>query len=76
MFFTKKKPLKETFGLVTTGIGLGVGSQVLGDLGATHAQTAVGRVSKALPAVGSIYGAGLVLDTLDAFGKKIIKKRY
>jgi hypothetical protein len=72
----KKKHKKAAFGLMATGIGLGVGSQVLGDAGSTHGQTAIGNISSKLPIMGKAVGAGMVMDAVGSLGKKRKKKGY
>lgn len=73
----KKKYMKDSMKMVATGVGLGVGSQVLGDVGSTHGQAAVGRIAKGMKPVGSMYAAGMVFDQLKKFKKqtgKMVKK--
>lgn len=64
-----KKYLKDGMALAATGIGLGVASG-LDSTGATS------KISGAMPMVGSIYGAGMVMDSLDMLQPKKKKRRY
>lgn len=74
MILKPKRITRDVLGFATIGIATGVTSQALGSLGATQAQTAVSHVSSALPLAGRIYGASLVLDAFQSFGKTITKK--
>jgi len=54
-------------GMIVGGIGMGVGSQLVGEVGgasAPHVQKALGNVAKAYPHIGTIAGAGAVLGTM------------
>jgi len=73
-----KKYAKDSLMMVGTGITLGVGSSVLGSLGgsaANSAQSGLGKMSSAMPIMGSIYGAGMVMDSLDDLKKSAKRKR-
>jgi len=70
--FGKKK--KGIMGLMTTGIGVGVGSQVAGEMGATSTQVALGKIGKGIGTVGGVMGAGMVMDSLGRLVKK--KKKW
>lgn len=74
MFF-KKKTKKDIGNLTIGGAGMAIGSQTLGSIGATEAQTAVGRISKHLPTLGGVVGAGMTLDAINQLQKKM-KKKY
>lgn len=74
MFF-KKKTKKDIGNLMVSGAAMGIGSQVLGDVGATHAQTAVGKITKHYPTIGTMVGAGMTMDAFSQLQKKM-KKKY
>lgn len=60
--------------IVASGIGLGVGSQAIGQVGgatAAHSQQALANLSGFYPAMGTIAGAGATLKAL----KKNMKTR-
>jgi len=79
-----KKTMKAAKGMMGAGIGLGVGSEVLGDIGgasAGHAQAGLSKISGAMPTMGKMVGAGMVMggirglqDATEPMNKK--KKRY
>ena len=71
-----KKYGKDGLKLAATGIGLSVGAQVATDSGATGAAAGIGKMSKALPIVGGVYGAKIVLDSIDTLQTKAKKKGY
>ena len=61
-------------GMVVGGIGMGVGSQLVGSIGgssAPHVQKAIGNVAKAYPTIGTISGAGAVMGTLKKLKNKL-----
>lgn len=68
-----KKYMKAGVGMVGLGVGLGVGSQVLGEMGSTVGQTAIGNISKAMPMMGNMVGAGMVMDSLSTMNKSAKK---
>jgi hypothetical protein len=73
-----KKHMKRMGGLMAMGIGLGVGSEVLGSVGSTQGQSAVGNISKAMPIMGTMVGASMVMDAVNDINKSatIKKRRY
>lgn len=61
-------------GLVSGGIGLGVGSQAIGEIGgatAAHSQQALANLSGFYPAMATVAGAGAVMKEV----KKLTKRR-
>ena len=76
-----KKYPKAGMGIATVGIGLGAGSAALGSVGgtaATQAQTGIGKMSGAMPKVGGIVAAGMVMDAVGGLKKqsdKMYKKK-
>ena len=64
-----KKYLNDGIMLTSTGVGLGVMSG-LDTSGATS------KLSKAMPAIGGLYGASMVLDSVKHLNKKCKKKLY
>lgn len=68
----KKKAKK----LMVTGLTLGVGSYAASSMGATSTATAMGNMSSKLPMVGTLYGAGMVMDAVKGMNPKKKKKRY
>lgn len=73
-----KKHMKRTGGLVVAGVGLGLGSQLLGEAGSSYGQAAVGKVSKVMPMMGTMVGAGMVMDAvgdMSEYSKKMMKKK-
>lgn len=73
MFWKKKR--KETFGLMATGIGIGVGSQIAGEVGATDTQLAMGKLGKGVKTAGGIMAGGMVMDSLGYLTKSAKKKK-
>ena len=54
-------------GMAATGIGVGVGSQVVGEVGGAGAagvQAGLGKITGAMPIVGSIMASGMVVRSL------------
>ena len=76
-----KKYIKQGMGMVTLGVGLGMGSQVVGDLGltgsastaATSVQTGIGNLAKGMKPMGSLMGANMVMDSLGMLTKQTKK---
>ena len=68
-----KKGLGLAVGMTAVGIGTSVGTQISSGYGAT----AVGNIGAALPTVGKVAGAGLVLGGLGMLSKsaQIPKKK-
>jgi len=64
-----KKKAKEGLTLMGTGIGLGA-------LASVDSTGTASKISGAMPIVGSVYGAGLVMDGVDMLNKKIKKMKY
>lgn len=62
-----KKYMKDGMTLAATGVGLSVMSSL-------DSTGSVSKMSKAMPVVGGIYGAGMVMDTLNTLSKK--NKKY
>jgi len=74
----KKKYKKAVGGMIVGGAALGLGSQVLGSVGgsaASSAQAGIGKVSGAMPVMGSIVGAGMVVDSLGRLKKSAKMRR-
>lgn len=71
-----KKYGKDALSLAGVGVGMSVATQAASGLGATHAATAVGRMSRGLPTVGGIYSMRMAIDSLDMLKKKSKLKRY
>lgn len=58
---------KVAGGMIVGGIGMGVGSQLVGSVGGSSAplvQKAIGNVAKAYPHIGTIASAGAVMGTM------------
>lgn len=58
---------RKTPGIIETGFALGAGSIALGGLGgptSVNASAGLVNVSRALPTIGAIKGAGLVLKSV------------
>ena len=65
---------KTAGGMIVGGIGMGVGSQLVGSVGGSSApfvQKAIGNVAKAYPTIGTISGAGAVMGTLKKLKNKL-----
>ncbi len=64
--------------LAVGGMTTGISSQVVGEVGGTSApdiQAGLGKVAKGYKYAGSLMGAGMVLDSLESFGKGFKKKK-
>ena len=70
-----KKQKKMIKGLMGLGLGVGVGSQVLGSSGSVAGQQAMGNISGKMPMLGSMAGVGMVMDNLGMM-KKQAKKMF
>lgn len=72
-----KKYGQTGMAMIGTGVGLSIGSQVAGELGATSTQTAIGKMTGKMPAMGSMVGTGMALDVLQSSMKvpKMKKKK-
>lgn len=68
-----KRTRDVLIGTTSLGIGASVMSGIGGDVGAAGAST-MGNMAKGLPAVGSIMGAGMVIDSLSLLSPKKGKK--
>lgn len=72
----RKKKVKQALGFTLFGITAGVGSQALTQIGttpATHAKTALGKMSSFIPMMGTMTGASWALEAMQ--GLKPKKKR-
>jgi len=65
--------MKTTKKMMTGGIGLGVGQEVLSGSNTAYAQQGVGKVSASFPKVGLITAGGMVMDSLNKFKKKTMR---
>lgn len=74
-----KKRSKDMVGFVGMGVTMGVGAHVVGQADVASkvpgASQALGSLASTMPMVGTLKGAGWVMDELGEFGKTIKKKR-
>lgn len=69
-----KKHGKKTMQLAATGIGLGVASSAMSGI-SPQGQAAIGKVSGTMPKVGSMIGAGMVMDSIGELQKPLKKMK-
>ena len=63
-------------GMVTSGIGLGIGAQVASESGSPEAASALGKISAAYPKMGTIMAGGMVMDATRSLMPKGKRRRY
>lgn len=59
-----RKYRKDAMDMTKSGIAIGIGSSVLGSVGSTEGQKALGNVAGFLPMMGTLSGAGMTLRQL------------
>jgi len=64
-----KKYKKQGMGLMTTGIGLGLGSQIASESGSPQGALAMGKLATGVKVAGGVMGAGMVLDSVKGLQK-------
>jgi len=64
-----KKYMKDTHGLMTFGVGMGVASSLVPSGSLTP-------LTSKLPVMGSIIGSGMVLNEVSKLNKKVSKYNY
>lgn len=69
----KQSAGKKARDLMALGLGTGFSSQLLGSAGSVHGQQAMGKISGKMPMMGSMVGAGMVMDSVGMMKKKADK---